>query len=368
MRSGHGFDRSGSCPDWWPEGERWPPQREFGSAAWADFGRVFFRRAATAAVGLIVLPLVVGVVLAVAIGGWESVGVAVVLGGSLIILFLFGARVLIGAFGPVRSLVNATGRLADGDTSARMAATGNRAMMPAVVSFNRMAERLELAEEQRRQLIADVGHELRTPLTVLRGEIEAFVDGVHEPDEARLQELLQDVAVMERLLTDLQTLSTSDAGVLALHREPTDLVDLSRSVVHNFETSSPRVRFVHDLEHVDANVDPVRVREVLTNLINNAIRATGGPGSVTVRVFADESAQRSAIIEVIDDGKGIDPDRIDAVFTRFEKGPESNGSGLGLTITKSLVEAHGGAIEIESDIDAGTHVTVRLPTVMKTVG
>lgn len=356
MRDWHG-PSNGGRPDWWPETESWPPRGGSGSEAWTRFGRRFFRGAVLFVLVVIVLPLVAGVVLAVTIGGWESVGLAVVVIAGLGLLFAFGARLAIRDLRPVRELITATGRLADGDHTARVHAS-SRAMGPVVSSFNEMAEQIQSAEVQRRRLLADLSHELRTPLTVIRGEIEAFSDGVHEPTPARLDELLADVRVMERLLDDLQTLSTSEAGQLTLHFEPTDLVDLAASVVHNFGSSRPPVELRHDDQHIDADVDPVRVREVLTNLVGNALRATGDDGVVMVTL---RQTDHRAELKVADTGVGIEADPVDAVFDRFHKGVGSDGSGLGLTISRHLVEAHGGEISIESIPGEGTTVTVRLP-------
>jgi len=321
------FDPSGSGPPWWPEGEPWPPKRGLDGHPWGDFGQRFMRRVMLFVLGVVVVPLVVGVILATVIGGWVSIGAAVIVGLAMIVMMLIAARIMFRRFNPVTELVD---------------------------------EQLLEAEIQRRQLLADVGHELRTPLTVIRGEVEAFIDGVHEPDEARLRELLADVAVMERLLGDLQTLSTTEAGQLALHPEPTDLVDLAASVVHNFASSQPPVVLVSSGDDVDAEVDPVRIREVLTNLLTNAVRATPPEGSVTVEVVSSENAGHTASLTVTDTGSGIRPEQVSSVFNRFEKGDDSDGSGLGLTISRHLVEAHGGTISIESLHGYGTTVHVML--------
>jgi len=310
----------GQCPDWWPEGEPWPPQTDDWSPPWGNAGRRVVRRVLAFIFLLVIVPLVVGTVLAVSRGGWASIGIAGVVGLTLIILVPLVARAMFA-------------------------------------SFTTMEERLEHTEVQRRELLAEVGHELRTPLTVIRGELEAFLDGVHEPDANRISELLADVAVMERLLGDLQTLSTSEAGMLTLHREPTDLVELVASVLHNFANTMPPVRLEHPDDHVDVDIDPVRIREVVSNLVTNALRASSEEGSVVVRVSSEAD---TAVIQVIDSGAGIPPDQIDAVFDRFHKGLGSDGTGLGLTISRHLVEAHGGTIAVESVVGEGTTVRIDL--------
>ena len=314
-----GAGHRGRCPDWWPEGEPWPAQTDDWSPPWGDVRRVV-RRTLAFLFLLVVVPLVVGTVLAVSIGGLASIGIAGIVGLTLIILVPLVARAMFA-------------------------------------SFTTMEERLEHTEVQRRELLAEVGHELRTPLTVIRGELEAFLDGVHEPDANRISELLADVAVMERLLGDLQTLSTSEAGMLTLHTEPTDLVELVASVLHNFATATPPVRLEHPDEHVDVDIDPVRIREVVSNLVTNALRATAEDGSVVVRVASEADA---AVIQVVDSGSGIPPDQLDAVFDRFHKGLGSDGTGLGLTVSRHLVEAHGGTIAVDSVVGEGTTVRIDL--------
>lgn len=265
---------------------------------------------------------------------------------------------------PVRSLVGMAGSLADGDYSARASVPRSGAIRPVVRSFNRLAERLEDADEQRRQLLADLGHEIRTPLTIVRGEIEAMIDGVHDPDPDHLEGLLDEVRVMERLVEDLRTLSLAEAGALSLHPEPTDLSDLVGDVVDSLRRTAERsavvVRFSPDPSLGEVLVDPVRIREVVANLIVNSLRAMPEGGALTVRV--DGSARDSVKIVVKDTGIGIPADEIEHVFDRFHKSDVSAGSGLGLTISRDLVAGHGGTIAMASDVGSGTTVTVTLPT------
>ncbi len=265
---------------------------------------------------------------------------------------------------PVRDLIRAAGSLADGDYSVRVT-TSAPAVRPVVSSFNRMAERLESADEQRRRLLADLGHELRTPLTVVRGEIEAMLDGVHDADPDHLELLLDEVTVMERLIEDLRTLSLAEAGALALHPEPTDLVDLVSDVgdAHRRIAAERAVVVTADgpASLPDVVVDPVRIREVVSNLVINSLRAMPDGGGLALRV-RDRGA--AVEIEVEDTGVGLAPAEVAAAFERFRKGSTSKGSGLGLTISRDLVEAHGGEITMDSAPGAGTVVRVTLPKVV----
>ncbi len=237
-------------------------------------------------------------------------------------------------------------------------------MRPVVDSFNDMARRLETADEQRRRLLADLGHELRTPLTVIRGEIEAMLDGVHEPDAEHLELLVAEVGVMERLLEDLRTLSLIDAGSLDLHPEPTDVEQLLIDVADGYRRLAAEGGVVITVESGEpvgeVVVDPVRLREVLTNLVINSLRSM--PDGGTLRLAA-RPAGRGAVIEVADSGVGIESEELEHVFERFHKGVTSPGSGLGLSISRDLVAAHGGTLTIESEPGVGTVATIDLSAV-----
>lgn len=276
---------------------------------------------------------------------------------TLAIFGRFAFRTLL----PARSLIRAAGSLADGDYSVRVAST-NSGVAPVVTSFNQMAQRLELADEQRRQLLGDLGHELRTPLTVIRGEIEAMLDGVHEPDPDHLEVLLDEVQVMERLLEDLRTLSLTEAGALALHPEATDLVDLVGDVAgaHRRLATARGVEIVLEAGQPipEMTVDPVRIREVVANLIVNSLRAMPDGGRLGLGVAVQGS---SVVLTVSDTGIGLPPEEVARAFDRFHKGSTSSGSGLGLTISRDLVEAHGGSIRMDSKVGVGTTVTIELP-------
>lgn len=266
---------------------------------------------------------------------------------------------------PIRELIRATGELADGDYSARVSPTDSPSTRDVVASFNTMASRLESADQQRRRLLADLGHELRTPLTVMRGEIEAMLDGVHDLDRSNLEPMLGEVAVMERLLEDLRTLSLLESGALRLHPEPTDLAVLISDLVDSYRrrATAAGVETQENAPSIELVIDAVRIREVLANLINNSLRAMPDGGTLTISA---EPAGNGAIIKVADSGSGIAADELDLVFDRFHKGSTSAGSGLGLTISRDLVQAHGGSMTIESAEGSGTTVTIDLSNVRPT--
>lgn len=313
------------------------------------------------AVGLIAL----GALLSVVLGSVDP-GIAVI--AVLLIIGIVGAIALVVStfirrtVMPIRGLISAAGEVADGDYSARAAPTPSAVIQPVVESFNDMAGRLEEADEQRRRLLADLGHELRTPLTVVRGEIEAMIDGVHAPDAEHLQLLLEEVTVMERLLSDLRTLSLTESGALALHPEPIDVSGVVADVADTYRRvaaqSEVRVEVELDESLTDVWADPVRLREVVTNLLVNALNAMPGGGVATLRT---ESIGDDAVIEVSDTGHGISESDLEHVFDRFHKGSTSGGSGLGLTISRDLVQAHGGTLAIVRSNASGTLVRVTVP-------
>jgi signal transduction histidine kinase len=224
-----------------------------------------------------------------------------------------------------------------------MLVLGFRAVVGRVIRAVREQDRL------RRQTMADVAHELRTPLAILQGRIEGLLDGVYERDDARMEELLAETRHLSRLVEDLRTIANAEAGALELRKELTDVGELLRDAAASFgiEAEVP--------ELPPASVDPVRIREVLLNLLSNAARAGG-----TVSIHAAAEPKR-IVITVTDTGSGIAPEELAHIFTRFHKGRDSRGSGLGLAIARNLVLAHKGGIDVESELGKGTSVRVWLP-------
>ena len=263
-------------------------------------------------------------------------------------------------------LVDAARRVEEGDYTIRVAEPVARRgpLRELVRGFNSMTGRLEADAEQRRRLLADVSHELRTPLAVIQGNIEAILDGVHAADDAHLGAILDETHVLARLVDDLRTVALSEGGNLPLHREPTDLSILAAESVASFESAAEAAGVSLEV-HVDdvvplLDIDPVRIREVLSNLVANALRHTPSGGSIGV-VATNAADGKSVEIVVRDTGTGIDPALLPHVFDRFAKSADSRGSGLGLAIARGLVEAHGGSIDVESSAATGTTFRLRVP-------
>jgi two-component system sensor histidine kinase BaeS len=220
-------------------------------------------------------------------------------------------------------------------------------------TFRRAAQVFGEQYQLRRQLMADVAHELRTPLAILQGRIEGLLDGVYPRDDARLAELLAETQHLSRLVEDVRTLANAEAGALDLRKERIDAAELIRDAAAAIG-SQVQVDVPGELR-IDA--DPVRIREVLLNLLSNAVQHAP---EVTVSVSAEERP-RQLVIRVRDNGSGIPAEELPHLFERFRKGSASRGSGLGLSIARKLVLAHGGTIGVESGEGVGTTVTVTLP-------
>ena len=360
-----------NAPEWWPAGEDWPPRRPY--PPWRRGGP--FRRGFGCLFGFIFVIVFFGLaasVLAVVATAGPLGDVARVMG---LLVLILAAVAFAGAGHRIRSsassldeLITATERVEEGDYSPRVAVP-ERAPRPVrdlVRGFNAMAGRLEASEQQRRTLLADVSHELRTPLAVVQGNVEAILDGVHTADREHLEAILDETHVLTRLVDDLRTITQSEAGRLALHREPTDLDVLVSDAASSFDAAAAAagvtltVEVPDDLPIVD--VDPVRIREVVSNLVSNALRHTPRGGQVTV-TGADSGTGRGRRIEIAvrDTGAGIDPALLPNVFDRFAKSADSRGSGLGLAIARGLVEAHGGTIAAESPPGEGATFRFTLP-------
>lgn len=232
-------------------------------------------------------------------------------------------------------------------------------------AFVDMTGKLADQEAARRMLVADVAHELRTPVTILRGQTEQMLDGIADPTTERLVSLHDEVLRLERVTDDLATLSTADAAGLALHPEMVDLGKLARQIVEamqpNFEDADLTVH-TDTAGEVVVLADPARMSQVVTNLLTNAAKFTppGGRIAVTIRRTAHQVE-----LAVADTGPGIPADELPHVFDRFWRGRDAatrRGTGIGLAVVQSLVQAHGGSVGVQCPADGGTVFTVVLPT------
>ncbi len=293
---------------------------------------------------------------------WQAALVAGIIAIGLAALF---SRLITG---PVNSLKVSAQRIRDGDLSQRVTPQTRDEIGELAVAFNSMAERLEENEKRRRQLLADIVHELRTPLSIIQGNLEAWQDGVVAPTHETIAPVHEEAVLLARLITDLRDLSLAEAGQLSLQREIVDIAALVSSITTTLRewTASQNIRI--DLESPDDAprvwADPIRIGQVLRNLLDNAIRHT--PRGGVIEVTIERKPDSFITISVRDAGSGIAPEDLPHVFEHFYKVDPArersrSGSGIGLAIVKQLVEAHGGSVSVESTQGSGSVFTFMLP-------
>jgi histidine kinase len=269
---------------------------------------------------------------------------------------------------PIRSMLNASRRIADGDYHERIQVASQDELGTLAEAFNRMAAVLEQTEERRLELIGDVAHELRTPLSSIRGTMEGLVDGVLVAEPATFLGVQREVSRLQRLVHDLDELSRAEAGQIAVDPDPLSPAELVEAAIERlgpqFEDKEValRVGIPTDLPRVWA--DASRITQVLLNLLGNALQYTPTGGQVTIRARQESE---EVLIEVQDTGSGIPAEHLPHIFERFYRVDKSRsraggGTGIGLTIVKHLVEAHGGRIWATSPgPDQGATFSFTLP-------
>lgn len=281
--------------------------------------------------------------------------------------------ILLGLFltwqltGPLRRLTTAAQGIARGDLSHRVDIRSKDELGQLGQAFNHMAESLARAEKLRRNMVADIAHELRTPLSVMRGNLEAILDGVFEPTKENVASIHKEALLLSRLVDDLQELALAEAGELKIEREPTDLALLIERTVASVSSKAQAddVTLVRDLPRdlPLVSIDSQRIGQVLLNLLDNALQHSPAGGTVTVKVRQEEEAVR---VDIMDQGPGLSPEELSLVFERFYRGDKARsratgGAGLGLAIVKQLVEAHGGRVWAESALGQGATFSFTLP-------
>jgi len=304
---------------------------------------------------------------AVPAGAWAIWGTAGVLAIVLVSGLWLAGRTLRRYAMPVADVVEAAGRLADGNYAARVIERGPPDTRRLAGAFNRMATRLEAQETERRHLLAEIAHELRTPLAVIQGSLEGLLDGVYVRDEAHLSAVLEETRVLATLIDDLRTLALAESGTLALHRESVDLGALLQDIVAAFgaraEAAGVILTAECPIELPALEIDPVRIRQVIANLLTNALQHTAAGGRIRVRCQhrADGAEAGEVWVSVADSVTGIASEDLSRIFTRFYKSTDSRGTGLGLAIAQQLVILHGGRIVAESQLGQGTTIRFMLP-------
>lgn len=286
---------------------------------------------------------------------------------GLTIALLLGVFLAQGFTKPLRWLTKAAQALARGDEVEPVPVRSRDEIGTLAKTFNQMSADLQEANALRRRMTADIAHDVRTPLTVITGYLEAFRDGDLQPSQEQFDTMFAQAQHLGRLVEDLRTLSLADAGELPLFPQKLALKGLLERIGSGFEQQMREKNLQLNINVEpslpDLRVDPDRITQVLSNLVINALRHTPAGGQITLeaRMQADR-----VILQVIDTGSGIPPEALPHIFERFYRVGTSRHrthgeSGLGLAIVRSIVEAHGGKIEVESELGQGTIFTIVLP-------
>ncbi len=262
---------------------------------------------------------------------------------------------------PIKGLTKAAVDLGGGDLKRRVEISGNDELSRLSGAFNRMAQAIETHEYLRRKLTANVTHELRTPLGAMRGELEAMIDGYLPADRENLQSLYAEIGRLRKLLDGIEELSRAEASSLNLEWQTFALGPFLGNIIERLAAASEEKGVALELscdEGLSIRADPDRLSQIVINLVSNAIKACGAGGRVVV---AADRQSNSVRIRVTDNGSGIEEKDLSFIFERFYKA-SGEGLGLGLTIVKELVEAHGGKISVSSEYGKGSEFTVLIPS------
>lgn len=298
---------------------------------------------------------------------WILICGAPVLLATFLIFVLFNLYTRFGK--PLEGLFDTINAVEGGDLSARVPENKSDLFSDLFKRFNKMVGELERTEQQRRNLTADIAHELRTPLHIIQGNLEGVIDGVYEPTREHIKSTLDETRLLARLVNDLQTLSLAETGQLPLHPTSFLLADLLADLTSSFSSQAAllnidlQTKLADPDRHLTADYD--RLIQVLSNLLSNALRYTPEGGKISIDAESGSSPERNVRITVSDTGAGIPAEDLPFIFDRFWRGEKSRSershSGLGLAITKQLIHAHGGTIEVQSDLGKGTIFVIELP-------
>ncbi|WP_150842890.1 ATP-binding protein [Clostridium sp. UBA1353] len=289
-------------------------------------------------------------------------------------IFSLGISIFIGIListsisKPIGSVVKATNSIATGKYKNKIKEESNiKEINDMISSVNTLAFSLDEEEKIRKTMTKDISHELRTPLTTMQGQLEALIDGIWEPTEERLQSIHEEVRRLSRLVGSLEHLSRYESEDLILNKNEVDIKELVEMILINFEKElhDKNISVNNKLETFIINVDRDKITQGLINIISNGIKYTEQGG--IIEITCDEG-KNIAIIHIRDSGIGISKEHLPYIFQRFYRADESRtratgGAGIGLTISKAIIEAHGGNIKVKSEINKGTEFIIEIPKV-----
>lgn len=300
---------------------------------------------------------------------WLATLVAVI---ASILLALIFSRLITR---PLKAVTLSAQKVAAGDFSQRVPEKTRDEIGQVSAAFNSMSEQLDKKEQSRRQLMADVAHELRTPLTAIQGYLEAWSDGVIAPTPEQITSVHDETVLLSRIITDLRDLSLVEGGGLRMHQLPTNLAELVNNELSGISNQAKEhsISLHNDLpaDLPRVFIDADRIRQVLRNLLDNALRYTNTGGDISIKAVSTSDGWLT--VAVSDTGSGITPEDLPFIFDHFYKSDHSrqrghSGSGLGLAIVKQLVKAHGGNIRVESQPGKGSTFYFTLPLAQDELG
>jgi signal transduction histidine kinase len=293
--------------------------------------------------------------------------ILIIIGGfslllSIIIGFIMAKRIS----RPILKTVDAAKLISDGNYNVRIdEVTGTKEIEKLIQSINHLAETLETQEKLRKQLTEDVSHELRTPIAILQSHVEAMIEGVWEPSKERLESCNDEILRIGGLVSDLENLANNESDNLKLNKKNISLSEITNKAIRSFEAKIKNKNLHVEVSGncSDILADGDKINQVVMNLMSNAIKYTEEGGKIDIEL---SEANDNVIFNIKDNGIGIADEELPFIFERFyrtdkSRNRETGGSGIGLAIVKSIVEAHGGTVVAESKLDEGTSFEVTLP-------
>lgn len=285
---------------------------------------------------------------------------------SLIVSIIIGIIISYSISKPILKVIKTINLIAEGNYSNKVEVENNiEEINEMIKSVNKMANSLDEQEKLRKVLTRDISHELRTPLTTIQIQIEAIIDGLWEPSQERLKSIYDEMQRLNRLVTSLEKLSKYESDVLILHKNKVDIRELIESILFNFEKQllDKNIMINLNLKKSIIEVDRDKISQVVINIFSNSIKYTHNSGKIEIGCFEDNNF---AYIYIKDNGIGIDEKDLKHIFERFYRSDESRarssgGIGVGLTISKTIVKAHGGDISVKSKLNEGSEFIIKLP-------
>ncbi len=292
--------------------------------------------------------------------------------GILLVLLtvVIGVLLMRRVVNPLSEVIAASEDVASGNFSTRIKLKKSKDDLYALSAhFNHMTETLERNNNERRAMLADIAHELRTPLSVLRGRLEGMMDGVYPPNDTNIAQVLEETYLLERLVDDLRLLTLAESRQIHFEMKETDLIELTRKTITIFEPQAELknvdIALEKDAHTLMVVIDPQRMEQVIGNLVGNSLRYVPEDGFIKISLTKKNG---TAEIVVADNGSGIKEEDLPYIFDRFWRGEKSRarttgGAGLGLAISKQLVEAQGGKISAVNRPEGGLQVTISIPLI-----